>query len=294
MRSSWPTAASIPIRRRAGNPTASIALRPCSFPNRTAGRTTAWRGIAREDLVIYELHVGTFTPEGTFDAIIPRLPQLLSLGVTAVELMPVAQFPGDRNWGYDGVYPYAVQNSYGGPRALQRLVDAAHQAGLAVILDVVYNHLGPEGNYLGQVRPLFHRSLSHAVGKGHQLRRAGQRRRCGSSSSTTPACGCAISTSTVCGSTRSTRSTTSRPRHILAEIQAAVQREADSRRPPRPRHRREQPERRPPDPPAGARRLRAGRRLERRFSPQRPRAADRRARRLLPGFRPGRRTWPRR
>ena len=92
----------------------------------------AWRGIAREELVIYELHVGTFTPEGTFDAIVPRLPELVSLGVTAIEVMPVAQFPGDRNWGYDGVYPYAVQNSYGGPRALQRLVDAAHQVGLAV------------------------------------------------------------------------------------------------------------------------------------------------------------------
>jgi maltooligosyltrehalose trehalohydrolase len=114
-----------------------------------------WHGIAREDLVLYELHVGAFTPEGTLDAIIPRLPQLRSLGVTAVELMPVAQFAGDRNWGYDGVYAYAVQNSYGGPQALQRLVDAAHQAGLAVILDVVYNHFGPEGNYLGNFGPYF-------------------------------------------------------------------------------------------------------------------------------------------
>ncbi len=133
-----------------------------------------WRGIARDDLVIYELHVGTFTPEGTFDAIVPRLPQLASLGITAVELMPVAQFPGDRNWGYDAACPYAVQNSYGGPRELQRLIDAAHQVGLAVILDVVYNHLGPEGNYLGAVRTLFHRSLFHAMGNGRQLRRTGQ------------------------------------------------------------------------------------------------------------------------
>ena len=116
---------------------------------------TTWRGIAREELAIYELHVGVFTLEGTFEAIIPRLPQLRSLGLTAVELMPVAQFAGDRNWGYDAVYPYAVQNSYGGPRALQRFVDAAHQAGLAVILDVVYNHLGPEGNYLAKYGPYF-------------------------------------------------------------------------------------------------------------------------------------------
>jgi len=113
----------------------------------------SWRGVARDELAIYELHVGTFTPEGTFAAITARLPQLLSLGVTAVELMPVAQFAGERNWGYDGVYPYAVQNSYGGPRALQRLINAAHEVGLAVILDVVYNHFGPEGNYSGNYGP---------------------------------------------------------------------------------------------------------------------------------------------
>jgi maltooligosyltrehalose trehalohydrolase len=120
------------------------------FPEDYSWSDVAWRGVSREDLVIYELHVGTFTPEGTFEAIIPRLPQLVSLGVTALEIMPVAQFSGGRNWGYDGVHPYAVQNTYGGPRALQRLVDAAHQAGLAVLLDVVYNHIGPEGNYLGR------------------------------------------------------------------------------------------------------------------------------------------------
>src|SRR5206468_1731428 len=81
----------------------------------------AWAGVSRNDLVIYELHVGTFTPAGTFDAVIPRLPELKRLGVTAVEIMPVAQFPGCRNWGYDGVFPSAVQNTYGGPEALQRL-----------------------------------------------------------------------------------------------------------------------------------------------------------------------------
>jgi maltooligosyltrehalose trehalohydrolase len=114
-----------------------------------------WTGIALEDLVIYELHVGTFTPDGTFDAIIPRLEELRSLGITAIELMPVAQFPGERNWGYDGVALYAVQHSYGGPEGLRRLVNAAHSAGIAVILDVVYNHVGPEGNYLDAFGPYF-------------------------------------------------------------------------------------------------------------------------------------------
>jgi maltooligosyltrehalose trehalohydrolase len=124
-------------------------------PERFAWADEGWRGVAREDLVLYELHVGTFTPEGTFEAVIPRLPALKELGVTAVEIMPVAQFPGRRNWGYDGVHPYAVQNSYGGPHGLQKLVDACHAAGLALILDVVYNHLGPEGNYLQEFGPYF-------------------------------------------------------------------------------------------------------------------------------------------
>ncbi|MCU0537949.1 MAG: malto-oligosyltrehalose trehalohydrolase [Hydrococcus sp. Prado102] len=114
-----------------------------------------WSGIPLEEMIIYELHVGTFTREGTFEAVIPRLSRLKELGITAIEIMPVAQFPGDRNWGYDGVYPYAVQNSYGGPDGLKKLVDACHQEGIAVVLDVVYNHLGPEGNYLGCFGPYF-------------------------------------------------------------------------------------------------------------------------------------------
>ena len=114
-----------------------------------------WLGIPLEKYVLYELHVGTFTSQGTFDAIIPRITDLRDLGISAIELMPVAQFPGNRNWGYDGVYPYAVQNSYGGPAALKRLVDACHQQGLAVVLDVVYNHLGPEGNYLADFGAYF-------------------------------------------------------------------------------------------------------------------------------------------
>jgi maltooligosyltrehalose trehalohydrolase len=112
-------------------------------------------GLSREQLIIYELHVGTFTSQGTFDAVIPRLEVLRELGVTAIELMPVAQFPGTRGWGYDGVHPYAVQNNYGGPAGLQRLVDACHRVGLGVILDVVLNHLGPEGNYLAEFGPYF-------------------------------------------------------------------------------------------------------------------------------------------
>lgn len=114
-----------------------------------------WPGLARRELVFYEVHVGTFTPEGTFDAIIPRLRELRELGVTVVELMPVAQFPGQRNWGYDGVFPFCVQNSYGGPSGLRRLVNACHREGLGVALDIVYNHLGPEGNYLADFGPYF-------------------------------------------------------------------------------------------------------------------------------------------
>ena len=98
------------------------------------------------DQVIYELHVGAFSAPGTFEAVAERLGALRYLGVTAIEIMPVAEFPGDRNWGYDGVALYAPESSYGGPDGLRELVDAAHKRGLGVILDVVYNHLGPEGN----------------------------------------------------------------------------------------------------------------------------------------------------
>jgi maltooligosyltrehalose trehalohydrolase len=114
-----------------------------------------WSGLALQSMIMYELHTGTFTPEGTFDAIISRLGDLKDLGINAIELMPVAQFPGKRNWGYDGVYPFAVQNSYGGPEGLKRLVNACHARDIAAILDVVYNHLGPEGNYVGEYGPYF-------------------------------------------------------------------------------------------------------------------------------------------
>ncbi len=114
-----------------------------------------WRGMEPDSLVIYELHIGTFSEEGTFAGVEKRLDYLLDLGINAIEIMPVAQFPGSRNWGYDGVDPFAVQNSYGGPAAFRSLVDACHQKGIAVILDVVYNHMGPEGNYLSQWGPYF-------------------------------------------------------------------------------------------------------------------------------------------
>ncbi len=114
-----------------------------------------WSGLPLKDYIVYELHVATFTQAGTFSAIIPHLDELRWLGITALELMPVAQFPGDRNWGYDGVYPFAVQDSYGGPDDLRLLVDACHHKGLAVILDVVYNHFGPEGNYTTDFGPYF-------------------------------------------------------------------------------------------------------------------------------------------
>jgi maltooligosyltrehalose trehalohydrolase len=109
-----------------------------------------WRAPALEQYVIYELHVGTFTAEGTFDSAIVELDRLRQLGITAIELMPVSEFPGARNWGYDGAYPFAAKSSYGGPEGLAHFVDACHQRELAVILDVVYNHFGPEGAYAGE------------------------------------------------------------------------------------------------------------------------------------------------
>ena len=124
-------------------------------PGGFAWTDEAWRGVELKDYVVYELHTGTFTPEGTFEAVTRKLAHLKSLGVTAVELMPVAEFPGGRNWGYDGAHLYAPQSTYGGPEGLKRLIDACHREGLAFVLDVVYNHLGPEGNYAGEYMPLF-------------------------------------------------------------------------------------------------------------------------------------------
>ena len=117
----------------------------------------SWTGVPLSEMIIYELHVGTFSSDGNFDGVISRLDYLKSLGINAIELMPVVQFPGNRNWGYDGVYPFAVHADYGGAIGLKRLVDEAHRRGIAVILDVVYNHQGPEGNYflnMGHILPI--------------------------------------------------------------------------------------------------------------------------------------------
>jgi maltooligosyltrehalose trehalohydrolase len=129
----------------------SQVVDPSSFEWTDSGR----RSVALDELVLYELHVGTFSEEGTFDGVIPRLRRLRELGVTAIELMPVATFPGERGWGYDGLYLYAPHPAYGGPEGLTRLVDAAHAEGLAVILDVVYNHVGPGNEALTAFAPYF-------------------------------------------------------------------------------------------------------------------------------------------
>src|SRR5512134_1070251 len=129
----------------------SLVVDPLAFEWRDAD----WRGRPWEEAVVYELHVGTFTPAGTFAAASERLDDLVDLGVTAIELMPVADFPGRRNWGYDGVLPFAPDASYGTPEDLKRLVVAAHSRGLMMLLDVVYNHFGPEGNYLHLYAPQF-------------------------------------------------------------------------------------------------------------------------------------------
>ncbi len=124
-------------------------------PSSYAWQDDGWRGVAKQDLVIYEIHVGTFSAEGTYAGALRRLDHILELGATAVELMPLAQAPGRWNWGYDGVNLFAPNHHYGSPDDLRRFVDGCHQRGLAVILDVVYNHFGPEGNYLWDFGPYF-------------------------------------------------------------------------------------------------------------------------------------------
>lgn len=135
----------------------SEAIDPSSY----AWRDADWRGLSAKGLSIYELHIGTYTPAGTFDALIGELDAIAALGVTAIELMPVAEFPGARNWGYDGVDLFAPSHIYGGPNGLRRLVDAAHARGIGVILDVVYNHFGPDGNPLPQFSSDYFTSRHH-------------------------------------------------------------------------------------------------------------------------------------
>ncbi len=135
----------------------SEVMDPCAFKWNDDG----WRGRPWHEVVIYELHVGTFSPEGTFAGVTSKLDHLVDLGVTAIELMPVADFPGKRGWGYDGVLQFAPESAYGTPEELKALVSAAHQRGLAVMLDVVYNHFGPEGNYLHLYAPQFFTDRHH-------------------------------------------------------------------------------------------------------------------------------------
>ncbi len=142
-------------------------------PGRYRWRDGGWRGVAREDLVFYELHVGTFTPEGTFEGARRRLPYLRDLGVTAVELMPVAEFPGRWNWGYDGAALFAPTRSYGTPDDLRALADDAHRLGLAVFLDVVYNHFGPEGAYAPALSRYFF-SKAHSTPWGDAINLDGE------------------------------------------------------------------------------------------------------------------------
>src|ERR1700681_30697 len=124
-------------------------------------RETGWRGRPWHETIVYELHVGTFTPGGTYAAAAERLDEVAGLGVTAIELMPLAQPAGSRNWGYDGVLPFAPQHAYGTPDELKAFVDAAHAHGISVLLDVVYNHFGPEGNYLHQYAGAFFTERHH-------------------------------------------------------------------------------------------------------------------------------------
>ncbi len=170
-----------------------------------------WAGRDARGALIYELHVGTFTAQGTLDAAAVHLGGLARLGVQMVELMPVQPFPGTHGWGYDGVAPFAVHEAYGGPEALQRFVDKAHAKGLAVCLDVVYNHLGPSGNYLGQYGPYFTDAQPHAVGLGRQPRPARQRRGAPVHPRRRASGGSRTSTLTRCALTPSTSSTTPPP-----------------------------------------------------------------------------------
>jgi maltooligosyltrehalose trehalohydrolase len=152
---SLPMASMFPIRPRATSHRMCTDPAKLSIPGHTNGTIRHGGGRAWEECVLYELHVGAFTPEGTFSAAIGKLDWLARIGITAIEVMPVADFPGDRNWGYDGVLLFAPDASYGRPDDFKAFVDAAHARGIMVFLDVVYNHFGPDGNYLASYSPVF-------------------------------------------------------------------------------------------------------------------------------------------
>ena len=251
-----------------------------------------WRGVELTATVLYELHLGTFTAEGTFDAAIGQLDRLARLGVTTVELMPVNAFPGRRNWGYDGVFPSAVQESYGGPEGLARFVDAAHGAGLAVVLDVVYNHLGPEGSVHRKYGPYFSTNVPHAVGRRAQRVGGRQRPRPPDVHRERDAVGDGLPRR---------RPAARRHRHDLRPdgraVPGAARRGGAGRRtvgrPNGADVRRERGQRPDPRAPALARRHRRRRGVERRRAPRPPGGPDRRSARLLRRLRRRRRPRPR-
>jgi len=194
-------------------------------PARHHWQDAGWGGRSALGALFYELHIGTFTPQGTLDAAAERLDHLVDLGVDVVELMPVAAFDGRWGWGYDGVDLYAVHAAYGGPEALQRFVDAAHDRGLAVCLDVVYNHLGPSGNYLASFGPYFTDKHSTPWGDAVNLDDVGSQH-VPAGSWTTRCAGSPSSTSTRCAWTPCTPSSTTR--------RSTCSRSSRTRRPPSP------------------------------------------------------------
>jgi malto-oligosyltrehalose trehalohydrolase len=191
-------------------------------------KAEAWAGRPWEESVIYELHVGTFTSEGTFLGAMEHLDHLVDLGITAIQIMPVSDFPGRFNWGYDGVLPYAPDSSYGRPEDFMALVDAAHEHGISVFLDVVYNHFGPDGNYLPAYAPLF--TEHHKTPWGNGVNYDGTaRRRFASLSSRTRYTGSRNSGWTVCASTRCTPSRTTARNIFFTSWRAAFRQAAGTR-----------------------------------------------------------------
>ena len=190
----------------------------------------AWRGRPFEEAVIYEVHVGTATPQGSFAALSRKLDELADEGLTAIELMPIADFPGRRNWGYDGVLPFAPDASYGAPHELKRLIDRAHRLNLMVFIDVVYNHFGPSGNHLPKYAGTFftNRHLT-PWGRRHQFRRGEQPARPRILHSQRALLARGVPLSMGCASTPSTRSRTRAGTHVLAEIAARVRRQFPER-----------------------------------------------------------------
>ncbi|MEJ7686920.1 MAG: alpha-amylase family glycosyl hydrolase [Variovorax sp.] len=174
-------------------------------PHAYAWKHGDWRGRPWQEAVIYEMHVGTFTPEGTFAAAQAHLADLAALGITTLELMPLADFPGLRNWGYDGVLQFAPDASYGTPAELKALVDHAHSLGMLVLIDVVYNHFGPEGNYLHAYCPEFFNPAHQTPWARPSTLTASVRARCATSSSTTRCTGSRSTASTGCAWTPSMR-----------------------------------------------------------------------------------------